>query len=66
MPELLTVQEVARWLKISAKAVYAKSERGCLPGATRLGRRLYFFRSELLRLVEQNRVPTLGDPDVST
>jgi predicted DNA-binding transcriptional regulator AlpA len=64
LPELLTAEEVAVWLKISVKAVYAKSERGTLPGATHLGRRLYFVRSELLSLVEQGRVPTLGDAHV--
>lgn len=60
MPELLTAEEVAAWLKISLKAVYARSERGGLPGATRVGRRRYFSQSELLRSVEQGRVPHLG------
>jgi hypothetical protein len=60
LPELLTAEEVAAWLKTSIKAVYAKSERGSLPGATRIGRRLYFFRAELLGLAEQGRVPQLG------
>ncbi|HEU5072858.1 MAG TPA: helix-turn-helix domain-containing protein [Polyangiaceae bacterium] len=61
LPALLTAQEVAAWLQISVQAVYAKAERGGLPGATRLGRRLYFLRAELLRSVEQGRVPYLGD-----
>ena len=61
LPTLLTAQEVATWLQISVQAVYAKTERGGLPGATRLGRRLYFLRDELLRSVEQGRVPYLGD-----
>lgn len=62
LPELLTAEEVATWLKISVKAVYAKAERGFLPGATRLGRRLYFVRSDLLLYMEQGRVPHLGGP----
>ena len=66
MPELLTADEVAAWLRTSKKAVYAKAERGGLPGATRVGRRLYFLRTELLRLVEQGRVPHLGDPGGGT
>ena len=61
LPALLTAQEVATWLQISVQAVYAKAERGGLPGATRLGRRLYFVRAELLRSVEQGRVPYPGD-----
>lgn len=61
LPELVTPDEVAAWLKTSRKAVYAKAERGSLPGATYVGRRLYFFRSELLRCVEQGRVPDMGD-----
>lgn len=62
LPELLTPHEVAAWLKTSVKAVYAKAERGTLPGATRVGRRLYFIRADLLALVEQGRVPHLGGP----
>lgn len=62
LPELLTPAEVATWLKTTVGAIYAKAERGTLPGATRLGRRLYFVRAELLRWVEQGRVPHLGGP----
>jgi excisionase family DNA binding protein len=63
---LLTPSEVAAWLKTSVTAVYAKAERGTLPGATRLGRRLYFVRADLLRFVEQGRVPLLGGPGGSS
>jgi excisionase family DNA binding protein len=66
LPVLLTPAEVAAWLKTSVKAVYAKAERGSLPGATRVGRRLYFVRDDLLRFVEQGRVPHLGGPSGST
>ena len=66
LPALLTADEVAAWLATSTKAVYAKAERGNLPGAVRLGRRLYFIRSELLRFVEQGRVPHLGETSGST
>ena len=48
LPALLTPAEVAAWLKTTTSAVYAKAERGSLPGATRLGRRLYFIHAELL------------------
>ena len=60
LPELLTADEVAAWLKTSRKAIYAKAERGSLPGATYVGRRLYFLRADLLKWVEQGRVPSVG------
>ena len=66
LPELLTPDEVANWLNTSVKAVYAKAERGTLAGATRIGRRLYFLRAELLRSLEQGRVPYLGGPGGGT
>ena len=66
LPELLTPQEVAAWLKTTVSAVYARAERGSLPGATRLGRRLYFLRRELLAYVEQGRVSRSGDPGGGT
>jgi excisionase family DNA binding protein len=66
LPDLLTPHEVAAWLKTSVRAVYAKAERGGLPGATHLGRRLYFVRDDLLRYVEQGRVPRLGGPSGGT
>ncbi len=59
LPDLLTVGEVAAWLKTTRKAIYAKAERGAIPGVTHIGSRLYFFRSELLRWVEQGRVPNM-------
>lgn len=46
--------------------LYAKAERGTLPGATRLGRRLYFIRGELLAYVEQGRVSQSGGPGGGT
>lgn len=59
LPELVTADEVAGWLRTTRKAIYAKAERGSLPGATYIGRRLYFLRSDLLRCVEQGRVPDM-------
>ncbi len=66
LPELLTAREVATWLKTTVNAVYAKAERGTLAGATHIGRRLYFVRAELLRSLEQGRVPRLGGPSGGT
>jgi excisionase family DNA binding protein len=61
MPVLMTASDVAAWLKTTISTVYAKAERGTLPGAVRLGRRLYFIRSELLAYVEQGRVSRSGE-----
>jgi excisionase family DNA binding protein len=66
LPALLTPAEVAAWLKTTISAVYAKAERGTLPGATRLGRRLYFLRSELVEFIEQGRVSQSGGPGGGT
>lgn len=60
LPELLTTPEVARWLRTTRAAVYAGAERGSIPGAVRLGRRLLFDRGALLRWLEQGRVPFAG------
>ena len=48
LPYWLTVKEVAEWLRTTAKAIYARNERGQLPGAVRDGRRLLVQRDALL------------------
>jgi excisionase family DNA binding protein len=50
-PDLLTVPEVATFLRTSPKAVYDMVERGSLPGVVRLGRRVLVRRVDLLRHV---------------
>lgn len=50
-PELLTVDEVAALLRTTKKAVYLQAERGNLPGAVKLGRRLLFRRDEVRKAV---------------
>jgi excisionase family DNA binding protein len=52
---LLTPNEVAALLRTTRKAVYAKTERGQLPGVTRIGRRLLFHRDMLLHWLDQKR-----------
>jgi hypothetical protein len=49
MPVLVTARQVAAWLSTTISAIYAKAERGTLPGAVRAGRRLYFIRSGVSR-----------------
>jgi excisionase family DNA binding protein len=55
---LLTPNEVAALLRTTRKAVYAKTERGQLPGVTRIGRRLLFRRDMLLHWLDQKRAPS--------
>ncbi len=60
-PVLLTPAEVADLLRTTRKAVYAMTERGQLPGATRIGRRLLFRRDTLLDWLDQKRAPSLEE-----
>jgi excisionase family DNA binding protein len=55
LPYLITVDETASLLRTTRKAIYAMAERGLLPGALRLGRRLLVRRDELLRVVHRTR-----------
>lgn len=57
-PVLWTADEAAAWLRCSRAAVYARAERGRLPGARRDGRRLLVVRDELVAAVLQERLPT--------
>ena len=61
LPLLLTVAEVAEFLRTTRKAVYAMVERGRLPVA-RVGRRLLIRRDDLVGLLRESRAPS---PEVS-
>lgn len=58
LPYLMTVPEVAAFLRTTAKAVYARIERGLLPGVVRDGRRLLVKRDDLVAHIE--RAATVG------
>ena len=58
VPLLLTVAETGDLLRISRKAVYAMTERGELPGVTRIGRRLRFRSDALLDWLNERRAPS--------
>ena len=58
LPVLLTPDEVAELLRTSRSAVYAMTERGQLPGVTRLGRRVLYRRDVLLDWLDQKRTPS--------
>ena len=55
---LLTADETADLLRTSRAAIYAMTERGQLPGATRIGRRLLFRRDVLLDWLDQKHAPS--------
>lgn len=60
LPYLLTADEAAALLRTSRKAIYARAERGLLPGVVRDGRRLLVRRDELLRFLEEKRTASPG------
>ena len=58
LPVLLTPREVAALLRTTRPAIYAMAERGQLPGATRIGRRLLFRREVLVDWLAQKHAPS--------
>ena len=57
---LLTADEVAALLRTTRKAIYARAERGLLPGVIRDGRRLLVRRDDLLSWLDERRAASLG------
>lgn len=57
---LMTVKDVGALLSKSNQAVHKMIERGQLPGVTRVGRRVYVRRADLLRSLAEGRVPSPG------
>jgi excisionase family DNA binding protein len=55
LPYLLTAAEAAALLRTTPKAIYARAERGLLPGLVRDGRRILVRRDELLRYLSERR-----------
>ena len=53
LPHLLTPTEVAELLRTSKTAIYARIERGQLPGVVRVGRRVLVRESDLLDWLRQ-------------
>ena len=52
---LLTADEAAALLRTTRKAIYARAERGLLPGVIRDGRRLLVRRDDLLSWLDERR-----------
>jgi excisionase family DNA binding protein len=55
-PALLTVEEVADYLRTSRVAVYHLIERGQLPGVVRVGRRVLVRRCVLERSLDEETI----------
>ena len=55
---LLSVEEAARLLRTTPRAVYVMAGRGALPGVTRIGRRLLIRRADLVRFLDEGRAPS--------
>ena len=59
VPLLATVDETAELLRTIRKAIYVMVERGQLPGAIRIGRRVLIRTPELLDWLRQKSTPSL-------
>ena len=55
---LLSVEDAARLLRTTPRAVYVMAGRGILPGVTRIGRRLLVRREDLVRWLDESRAPS--------
>ena len=60
LPYLLTADEAAGLLRTTRKAIYARAERGLLPGVIRDGRRLLVRRDDLLSWLNERRAAPPG------
>jgi excisionase family DNA binding protein len=54
----LTIEELARWLRVELKTIYQWRDRGEGPKGYRVGRRVLFRPSDVLKWLE-----TRADPD---
>lgn len=58
LPMLMSADEVAELLRTSRRAIYTMLERGQLPGAVRIGRRVLFRSEDLVGWLAECRVPS--------
>ncbi len=58
LPFLLTADDLAGLLRTTRGGVYAMTERGQLPGVTRIGRRVLYRRDQVLEWLDQKRTPS--------
>lgn len=53
--EMLSIDELCEWLKISKNTAYKQHSQGTGPPAYRLGKHLRFMRSEVLEWLQTKR-----------
>lgn len=58
--ELLTVSDAAKLLKLSVATIYTKVCKNEIP-ANKQGKRLYFYRTELLNWIKAGRIKTIAE-----
>ena len=61
LPPVLTVDEAASLLRVNRKTLYEAVRAGEVPGVVRVGRSIRIGRDALLRWMEGNGSPALGD-----
>jgi len=59
--QVLTVDGAARLLRVNRKTLYEAIRAGEVPGVVRVGRSIRIGRDALLRWMEGNGSPALGD-----
>lgn len=63
--ETLTVNEVGKILKIKPATIYGRTCRNAIP-FTKKGKRLVFFRSDILKYQREGYRPTIDEIDESS
>ncbi|SMO92083.1 transcriptional regulator, AlpA family [Flavobacterium resistens] len=63
--DLLTISEAAKLLKLSVATIYTKVCRNEIP-ANKQGKRLYFYRGELLNWIKSGRIKTIAEIQLET
>ncbi len=58
LPLFLTAEEMATLLRTTRQVIYNMVSKFQLPGVTRIGRRVLFRRTEVLRWLRENSVPS--------
>ena len=61
LPMFLTVDETAGLLRTTPKAIYSMVDRGQIPGVTRIGKRLLFYRDDVIRWLDESRASSLKE-----
>ena len=57
---LLTVSEMAAWLRLTPKGIYSLVENRRIP-FIRVSNKVRFLRSDVISWLQKNRVPTLEE-----